>query len=366
MNPEIKTILDKLKDNGYEAYIIGGYVRDKLLGIESNDVDICTSATPKEIKEIFNINSNISMYGVYKIITNHYNFDITTYRKEITYNGRKPVEIKYLRKLEEDLYRRDFTINTICMDSEGQIVDLLNGIDDINNRLIKMVGNADLKIKEDPLRILRALRLAILLDFKLDKELKIAIKNNLKLLSSLSYTRKREELDRILVSQNVISGLKMLKKMNVLSYLELDYHKLVYVDNLYGMYAQLNISDNYPFNKNEKDTILKIKSIIKRKKITNEILFNNGLYISSVAGKILGIKQNKIVILYDKLPLKSKDDLVINNNDIIKVLNIKPSNIIKKIYNDLLIGVLNGNLCNDKDQLVCYMINNKRKWLNNE
>lgn len=366
MNSEIKTILDRLENNGYEAYIIGGYVRDKLLGIDTNDVDICTSATPKEIKDIFNINSNISMYGVYKIITDHFNFDITTYRKELKYNDRKPVEIKYIHNLKEDLLRRDFTINTICMDVNGQIIDLLNGMDDLNNKIIRMVGNNDLKIKEDPLRILRALRLSILLGFSLDKELKKSIKNNLNLLSTLSYTRKREELDRILMSKNVINGLKYLKKLNVLSYLEIDYHKLIYVDDLYGMYAQLNISDKYVFNKKEKDTILKIKNIIKRKKLTNEVLFYNGLYISSVAGKILGIKQNKIVKLYDNLPIKNEKELNINNNDIINILNIKPSVTVKKIYNYLLINVLNGKLNNNKNDLVCFIINNKRMWLNNE
>ena len=99
MNQEIKAILNKLEESGYEAYIVGGYVRDKLLGIESTDIDICTNALPKDIKKIFNITSDKSTYGVHKIITDHYNFDITTYRSDLTYSNRRPIEIKYIDNL---------------------------------------------------------------------------------------------------------------------------------------------------------------------------------------------------------------------------------------------------------------------------
>ena len=365
MNQDIKLILNKLEENGYEAYIVGGYVRDKLLGIDSTDVDICTNALPKDIKELFNIN-DLSSYGSFKIKTDQYNFDITTYRKEITYKGRKPIELEYIDNLEEDLKRRDFTINTICMNSNGQIIDLLNGVNDINSKIIRMVGDIDLKIKEDPLRILRALRLSIVLNFSLDKELTKSIISNSKLISSLSYTRKREELDKILVSPNAIHGIKTLKKMNILKYLEVEYKHITYVDDLYGMYAQLNISENYSFNKNEIDTINNIKSIIKNKKINKEIVFNYGLHLSSIAAKIMGINQKKIIKIYNELEIKDKNDIEITGDDIIKLLNIKPSSIISDIYNDLISNILNNKLKNEKNELICYIINNKRKWIDNE
>ena len=363
MNQEIKAILNKLEESGYEAYIVGGYVRDKLLGIESTDIDICTNALPKDIKKIFNITSDKSTYGVHKIITDHYNFDITTYRSDLTYSNRRPIEIKYIDNLIEDLKRRDFTINTICMNSNGDIIDLLNGITDIKNKKIKMIGNIEERIKEDPLRILRALRLSIILDFKLDNELKKCIINNIKLISELSYNRKKEELDKILTSKNAIHGIKMLKKMGVLKYLEIDYNHLNYVDDLCGMYAQLNISLKYSFTNQEITNIEIIRNIIKNKKINKEVIFNNGLYLTQVASKILGFNQNKLIKLYNEIPIKSESELDINGDDIIKILNIKPSNIINNIYNDLLNKVLNGNLVNEKEQLICYIINNRKKWI---
>ena len=166
MNKEIVNVLKKIESNNFEAYVIGGYVRDKLLGIETYDIDIATNALPKDIMSIFNIKS-VTNYGTAKISTDNYRFDIATYRKELSYSNRNP-EVKYINSLNEDIVRRDFTINTIAMNKDGEIVDYLNGVKDLQNRLIRCVGDPTQKIKEDPLRILRALRFSIILDFKLE------------------------------------------------------------------------------------------------------------------------------------------------------------------------------------------------------
>ena len=167
-------LLKEIDDNGFVSYIVGGFVRDYLLGIESNDIDICTNATPKDIKEIFKDNCLPSEdYGSVTVVIKNINYEITTFRKDIGYNdNRHPSEIKYIDSLEEDLLRRDFTINTICMDKDGKIVDHLNGIEDLKKRIIRSVGNADKKFSEDALRILRAIRFATILDFKLDDTVK--------------------------------------------------------------------------------------------------------------------------------------------------------------------------------------------------
>src|SRR5574344_681466 len=243
MNSEIKEILDISENNGYEAFIIGGYVRDKLLGIESTDIDIATNALPKDLKELFsNYKASISLYGAFKIITNRYHFDITTYRKEISYKGRKPDQIEYVNNLIDDIKRRDITINTICMNKNGNIIDLLGGINDLNLKVIKCVGDADYKLKEDPLRVLRCLRFAITLNFKIDKSLLKAIKKNYELINTLSQVRLREELDRIIISKNVLNGLKILKSVGILKLLGISYNKVRYTDDLLGMYAQLSIN----------------------------------------------------------------------------------------------------------------------------
>ena len=117
MEKQALKVLSILEENGYKAYIVGGYVRDKLLGIESNDIDICTSATPKEIKEIFKSSSSPN-YGSVNITYKNINFDITTFRREIKYlDNRIPIKLKYIKTIKKDLLRRDFTVNTICMNS---------------------------------------------------------------------------------------------------------------------------------------------------------------------------------------------------------------------------------------------------------
>ena len=180
-------IINKLYDHGFIAYIVGGFVRDTLIGRETFDVDICTNALPKDLFTIFNADSN--NYGGVRLQVGSYNVDITTFREDKNYINRHPSEVVYIDSLEEDLKRRDFTINSICMDKNGTVIDLLNGVEDLNNRTIKMIGNIQTKLTEDPLRILRAVRFATVLDFDIDSELLLGLKSNYKLVSTLSKTR---------------------------------------------------------------------------------------------------------------------------------------------------------------------------------
>lgn len=247
MNDEVKEILEILNNNGYEAYIVGGYVRDYLLNIKSNDYDICTNARPNDLINLFNIIDN--NYGSVKINYNNNIYEITTYRRDINYiNNRKPEKIEFVDTLEEDLHRRDFTINTICMDKDNNIIDLLNGKIEIKNRIIKVVGDTDKKISEDALRILRAVRFATTLNFKLDNELYNTIKKYNYLVKKLSYYRKRQELDKIFTSNNIDYGIKLLKELELDKCLEINLN--INKTDLLGIWAQIN-NMNYPFTKKE-------------------------------------------------------------------------------------------------------------------
>ncbi len=364
MEKEILELLNIIELNGFKCYIIGGFVRDKLLGINSYDVDIVTNALPKDLIVLFNnYQTKISDYGTVKIITDEYRIDIATLRKELSYNGRKPDKIEYIDDLKEDILRRDFTINTIAMDKDGLIIDELNAMKDLQNKLIKSVGNANEKIQEDPLRILRAIRFSITLDFKLEDELLKSIKKNIELIKTLPLSRVKEELNKILISPNSISGLDFMNKIKILKLLNISYNNLIYVDDLMGMYAQLNISDDYPFTKEELRNINAIKSIIKEDKINNITLYNNDLYISLVAAKILKIDKEDIISMYNNLPIKKDKDLDINYNEIKKILDVDP-NIINKIEKDIINKVLLNELSNKKDELISYIINNKEMYLN--
>ena len=174
----IKDLINKITEKGFKAYVVGGFVRDLYINKSSDDVDICTSATPKDLKNIFA--SAIlpkEEYGSVTIFYNNVRFEVTTFRSENKYiNNRVPSKIEYIDDLFLDLKRRDFTINTVCLDQNLQYIDLIDGIKDIKNRMIKTVINADESMQIDSLRMLRAIRFATVLDFDLDQELKNAIK----------------------------------------------------------------------------------------------------------------------------------------------------------------------------------------------
>lgn len=362
MDSNIKKVLKKLEDNGYEAYIVGGFVRDYLLGNETVDVDICTNALPKDVLKIFNIKKETSLYGSIKITTKKYNFDITTYRTEGNYDNRRPTNVTYVNNLIDDIKRRDFTINSLCMNSDGTVIDLLGGKKDIVNGLIKVVGDTNLKLKEDPLRILRAIRFSTVLDFKLDDEIIDFIKNNKDLIKSLSYTRKKEELDKILVSKNVLKGLEFLKNYDLLDTLEINYDKITVVPDLLGMWAQINYSEKYPFTRDNIRMINKIRKIIEFGKFSNEVLFFNDLYTLLVSSEILNVSKESVYDAYNSLPIKSKEELVIKPKDIIDIINIVPSKLVKDIYDEILLKVINGELLNSKEDLTRYVLNYK-EWV---
>lgn len=364
MDKSIINILKKIENNGFEAYIVGGYVRDYLLGIESTDIDICTNALPKDLMSIFdNYISTGSEYGAFKIVTDKYNIDITTYRKESKYYKRRPTEIEYVNNLIEDIERRDFTINTICMNRKGDIIDLLNAKEDLNKKIIKCIGDINKKFREDPLRILRAVRFAITLDFNLDDNLIVEIIKNKDLINELSSTRIKYEIDRILVSKYALKGLKLLKDFGLLSILGISYNNIVYVEDICGMYSQLELTKDYPFSKSELSSINSIKNILDYGKIDNNILFDYGLYLSIVAGKIIGTPVKSINEMYSNLVINSYKDIDISYLEICNVLSIKPKKIIKDIQKEIKDKILNNELINQKDKIIEYINKNSRKWL---
>lgn len=365
MDKTITNILERLENNGYEAYIVGGYVRDYLLGITSTDIDICTNALPKDIKKIFNIRKvTNNTYGSFKIITDKYNFDITTYRSEKEYADRKPVVVEYINNLIDDLKRRDFTINTICMNKEMDIIDLLDAKEDLDRKLIKIVGDLDEKLIEDPLRIIRALRLAITLDFNIDDNFLTKVIKHKELITTLSITRIKNELDKILLSKNAVKGLSLLSDIGILDILNISYDNIMYVSDLCGMYSFLSLPSNYPLTKSEKENITSIKKIIEYGKIDFTILFNYGLYLSLVAGQILNISNKDINEMYNNLPIKNVNEIDINGKEICSVLSIKPNKVLKDIFASLINEILNNRLINRKNDIIEYIIANEKKWLN--
>lgn len=184
-------LLKKINDLGYVAYIVGGYPRDKYLNIESFDIDICTNMKPDMLKKYFNVTRDNGYASV--IIDNK--FEVTTFRRDTYDNSRYP-KIEYVNSLEEDLERRDFIINTLCIDYEGNYVDKLGAIKDIENKIIRTVKNSNDSFKEDPLRMVRALRFKIDLNFKLNSDIINSINEFSYLLDTISKTRLEKEIEK--------------------------------------------------------------------------------------------------------------------------------------------------------------------------
>ena len=359
MNETALKVLKKINGNGFLAYLVGGYPRDLYMGRESIDYDICTNATPRDLKNIFgeSILPN-EQYGSVSLIIHGIRFEITTFRRDIKYlNNRKPIEIEYIDNLVEDLKRRDFTMNTMCINSTGNLIDLLNGREDINNKIIKTVGDADTKIYEDSLRILRAIRFATILDFKLDEKLKEAIIKHKSLLRNLSYYRKKEELDKIFSSTNCSYGINLIKELGLDVELELsNLDKLTKTTYLIGIWAQVDVIDKYTFNNTEKESIKQINELMNKDVLNYNNLYKYGLYISTIVGEIKNIDRKLINERYSSLYIHNKTDIKIEAKEICDLLNRKPGKYLKEIFNDIEYKLVNKLLENDKQKLKKYIV----------
>lgn len=360
MDDKIKEILEMITNNGFKAYVVGGYVRDYLRKIKTNDIDICTNARVKDLMEIFKDYKVTPLeYGNILLETKDYLYEITTFRKDIDYiNNRKPI-IEYVDTLEEDITRRDFTVNSICMDKDGKIIDLLNGKKDLNKKIIRTIGDPYFKIKQDSLRILRAIRFASCLNFKIEDNLKNAIKENKDLLKDLSYERKKEELTKIFTSDNKAYGIKLLKELDLLEVLELtNIDNVLRTKDLIGMWSTITINDNYPFTKKEKDLINNINKLLKEDLNDIFVLYKTGLYEINVVCDLRKLSKKKYSNKYEKLVIKDKSEINITTEEICSLLNKKPGCFLKEIYSDLEKNILLKNIKNNKEEIEKYILNN--------
>lgn len=357
MNDTIKKVLNKLEEKGYKAYLVGGYCRDYLIGKINTDYDICTNAKPKEIKQIFNKYTVPSdNYGCVTLFIDQKRFEITTFRKDIFYlKNRRPFRIKYVNDLETDLKRRDFKMNTICMDVNGNIIDFLNGKADIENKIISVVGDTNKKLKEDSLRMLRAVRFATTLNFDLDNNLKEGIINNAHLVKNLSYDRRKSELERIFSSPNCSRGLKLIKELGLCDYLEINLDNVVPTSNVIGIWAQIN-SLKYKFSNNEKEHINKIRELLNLNILDKKVIYKYGLYLTLVASEIKRIDKKEIYDIYNSLVIHDKKDIELTPIDICNLLKRKPGQFLKEIIVDIEDKIITNKLNNNKEELGEYII----------
>lgn len=204
MPKQVRQIIDTLQEHGYEAYAVGGCVRDAILGREPQDWDITTSALPPQVKALFcrTIDTGI-VHGTVTVMLDKIGFEVTTYRVDGKYeDGRHPTEVSFTASLEEDLKRRDFTINAMAYNEKDGLVDLFGGEEDLQKGIIRCVGAAKERFSEDALRILRAFRFSAQLDFSIEEETLTAAKELAETLKKISAERIYAELIKLLVSDH--------------------------------------------------------------------------------------------------------------------------------------------------------------------
>ena len=201
---KVSEIIHTLQASGHEAYAVGGCVRDSILGRIPDDWDITTSATPLETKELFKRTFDTGIeHGTITVLLDKDAFEVTTYRVDGKYeDSRHPTEVTFTRSLSEDLLRRDFTINAMAYNDTEGLVDIFGGMDDLKNKTIRCVGNAEARFGEDALRILRAVRFAAQLGFEIEEETKLGIRKLAPTLANISAERIQVELIKMLVSPN--------------------------------------------------------------------------------------------------------------------------------------------------------------------
>ena len=186
------------ESHGYQLYLVGGSVRDYLLGIPLMDMDVVTDATPEQEKEFLECGEyTFEKYGSIRFSYDGVKFDVTTLRKETGYiDSRHPSEVVFTNKLEEDVYRRDITINALYLSKDLKVIDFVDGQKDLKNKIIRMIGDPDKRFMEDPLRILRVLRFKIDFGFEIEKNTYQSLENNISLVDLLNQDKVKQEVNK--------------------------------------------------------------------------------------------------------------------------------------------------------------------------
>ena len=350
-------VLEKFNEAGYEAYFVGGCVRDYLLNDEFSDIDITTNALPEEVKQIFrkSIDTGIQ-HGTVTILVDEDSFEVTTFRTEDDYiNHRTPEKVEFVSDLKEDLDRRDFTINAMALDSSGKLYDYHCGERDLRNKVIKTVNNPNERFFEDALRMLRAFRFSSKLGFEIEENTLKAIKNNAELIKFVSIERIVNEFRKLLTGRGNKRSLELLLDSNLNNYIPfldeiskiIDFSNYTFCQSLYILSKINDIS--FEKLKELKLSNKEIKQIKIYEKINEEfssnvpleiILYNYDVNDVSFIASYSNYCDNEDIERI-KLPIKSFNDIAITSMEIISIID-KPAGpwikeIIKKLEEDIIL-----------------------------
>ncbi|KRM08250.1 tRNA CCA-pyrophosphorylase [Liquorilactobacillus ghanensis DSM 18630] len=378
-------VLKKIQQAGFEAYFVGGCVRDLLLGKEPHDVDIATSAYPAEIKQIFKrtIDTGIK-HGTVTVLNQHRAYEITTFRTESSYQDfRRPDHVTFVRSLNNDLQRRDLTINALAMDLNGQIIDLFNGLQDLKQGIIRAVGIPHERFHEDALRMMRTVRFASQLSFTIETQTLNAITENAPLLKHIAVERIHEEWQKLLLGSYPQKGLAPLLETKLYCYCpnfaeqkavlkqlvnlpQLKFNSVAAGWSLFGYLAQLSITEMIKLLRAWKSSNSLIKSTTAAIQATRSVMDNkldqwqmyslgwSALQVACENVNLLG-KNCSLTAMqqqYQALPIKNVKELAVTGGSLITSLNLKPGPQIGELINNLEKAVVTGRLPNTPERLL--------------
>ncbi|KRK38910.1 CCA tRNA nucleotidyltransferase [Levilactobacillus parabrevis] len=379
-----RPVLQTIEQAGYEAYFVGGSVRDTILGKAIHDVDIATSAYPDEIKHLFKrtVDTGIE-HGTVMILDHGTGYETTTFRSESTYTDfRRPDQVTFVRSLAEDLKRRDFTINALAMRENGEVIDLFDGLTDLQNNQIRAVGDAQERFHEDALRMMRAVRFASQLDFTIVPDTLDAITAHAQLLTKIAVERTQVELLKLLQGKTPQRGLTDLMATGLWQYCphfaphEVALKELT-TQLVHGVSSEtaawtllvtkfgLETAAITPFMKHWKTANQTINAVQTTSK-TATLLLQGGLnawQLYQCGADLMPIANEVAVILgapdrlaslttqLAALPIQHKKELAVTGKDLMQA-GIQPGPQLGAILGDLEYGVVTGAVANTHDALV--------------
>lgn len=380
-------VINQLTQAGYEAYFVGGCVRDAILGLPIHDVDIATSAFPAEIKEVFEKTIDVGIeHGTVLVLSGDESYEITTFRTESTYQDyRRPDHVDFVRNLEEDLKRRDFTINALALAHDGSVIDLFDGLNDLKNRCLRAVGQAQDRFQEDALRMMRGLRFISQLDFQLEAKTKEAICNHAELLTKISVERICIEFEKLLVGKNRSQALALFIETNCFKYCpqltryekqlsnfaQVANHQLHDVTVAWAAiltYFNMPMQQVRPFLKAWKTSnqlIIEVQLllqmlIIRKQRIFNAIdLYQLNEDIIPKLSELCAFYQlseptNLLLQRYQALPIHQLKDLAINGHDLMTYFNRRGGSWLKQLLSLCESAVLMNEIKNEYQELLSY------------
>lgn len=377
-------ILQKIRVAGYEAYFVGGSVRDALLNRPIHDVDIATSSYPEETKRIFKRTVDIGIeHGTVLVLEEDGEYEITTFRTEDVYvDYRRPSQVNFVRSLDEDLKRRDFTVNAFALAPDGEIVDHFGGLDDLEHKILRAVGEPKERFNEDALRILRGLRFLASLDFELEEKTFAAMKSHAHLLEKISIERSFIELDKLLVAPFWKKGLRAFVDCEVYRYLPqlndqapallamaeemtdtvFDSSTQAWAALLLEMKCQnpkgfLKAWKTSSQFQKEVTAIMAIYELRLEQPVDRRMLYHYGKDLVCLAERLreargLTVDYESIDAIYKELPIYDKHEIVVNGADLMKQLGLTPGPSLGEHLSAVELAIVDGDLANDRSAIL--------------